>query len=168
MKRIYLLRHGKSSWDDPSLPDAERPLAPRGRKAARRIADHLRVAKIRPEVVLCSSARRAVETLEAIRPVLEDASIEAEDALYAADEDRLLSRLRDLPDDVASVMVIGHNPGLQDLGLLLAAGGEDLPGLREKFPTGALATLEADVAGWRDLGPATARMVGLVVARQLG
>lgn len=168
MRRIYLLRHAKSSWDDPSLPDAERPLAPRGRKAARRMTEHLRAEGIRPEVVLCSTARRAIETLEAIRPALGDASTETEDALYAADEDRLLSRLRDLPDAVASVMVIGHNPGLQDLGLLLAASGEDPPGFREKFPTGALATLETDVERWSDLRSAQARIVGLVTPRDLG
>lgn len=122
---------------------------------------------IRPEVVLCSAARRAIETLEAIRPAIGDASVQTEDALYAADEDHLLSRLRDLPDDVASVLVIGHNPGLQDLGLLLGASGEGLSEFRDRFPTGALATLEADIASWRNLGPATARVVGLVIPRRL-
>lgn len=131
------------------------------------MAEHLRTEKIRPELVLCSTARRAIETLEAIRPALGDASIETEDALYAADEDRLLSRLRDLPDDLASVMMIAHNPGLQDLALLLAVEGKELPRLREKLPTGALATLEADITSWPNLGPATARMVGMAIPQRL-
>jgi phosphohistidine phosphatase len=167
MKRLYLLRHAKSSWDDPGLLDRERPLAPRGKKAAAKIATHLRTAEIRPELVLCSSAVRARQTLEAIEPVLEGADIEIEDGLYEAAGDGLLERLRGVPEGVGSVMLIAHNPGLQDLALELAAGGDDIERLREKFPTAALATLEP-AGGWRDLSPGAVRLVDLVLARDIG
>ena len=114
MKRLYLLRHAKSSWKDTSLPDHDRPLSGRGRRAAKAIARHLREQDLEPQLVLCSTARRARETLERIQPALGAATVEFEHDLYAASADALLERLRRVPDTVASVMLIGHNPGLQD------------------------------------------------------
>ncbi len=165
MKLLHLLRHAKSSWDDPNLRDAERPLAPRGRKATKRMAAHLRRQKIRPELVLCSTALRARETLEGIRPALAGVPARFEEGLYGAGAQELLDRLHALDDAVGSVMMIGHNPGLQDLALLLAGEGADLPRLREKFPTGALATFEVET--WWGLGPGSARLQALVVPREL-
>jgi phosphohistidine phosphatase len=163
---LYLLRHAKSSWDDPSLPDDERPLAPRGRRDGKRIAEHLRRLEIEPELVLCSSAARTRETLELVRPALGGATVLVEDELYAASSDQLLARVRQVPDAVASVLVIGHNPGLERLGLALASTGDELERLEEKFPTGALATLElAD--GWSRAAPGGATLTAYVVPKQL-
>jgi len=100
MKRILLLRHAKSSWDDPSLPDRERPLAPRGRRATERIARHLAQTDLRADLVLCSSARRTRETLEGLGDALGQAETSFEDALYAASDEELLERLRALPEEV--------------------------------------------------------------------
>jgi phosphohistidine phosphatase len=169
VKRLFLLRHAKSSWDDPALPDVERPLAPRGRKAAKSMADYFKRQRVRPGLVLCSSAKRTRETLERMVPVLgKGATIEVEAGLYAASAEDLLARLRRVPDTVASVMVIGHNPGLQDLALMLAAGGDELPRVREKFPTGALVVLELRRLTWSGLQPGSAEVVGLVLPRELG
>jgi phosphohistidine phosphatase SixA len=110
-KRLYLLRHAKSSWKQPELADHDRPLASRGRRAAKAIARHLRERQIAPELVLCSTARRARETLERIEPALATAAVRREPQLYRASADVLFERLRTVPDDVASVMLIGHNPG---------------------------------------------------------
>ena len=165
MRTLYLLRHAKSSWDDPALSDHERPLAPRGRRDGKRIAEHLRRAGIEPELVLCSSAARTRETLELVGRGWE-ATVAVEDELYGATAEAMLQRLRLVPDPVESVMVIGHNPGMQALALVLAEAGEQLEVIAEKFPTGALATLE--LAGrWRELEPEGARLAAYVVPKQL-
>ena len=168
MKRLWLLRHAKSSWDDPGLPDPDRPLAPRGRRAAELLAAHLAASDVRPSVVLCSSSLRTRETLAAILPALGDTlEIRIERALYGAGAAQLLERLRGLANRVSSAMLIGHNPGIQDLALGLAASGPALAALREKFPTGALATVEIDVERWRDLDNGTATATALVTPRSL-
>jgi phosphohistidine phosphatase len=94
--------------------------------------------------------------------------VEVVPQLYAASERELLERLQALPEPVSSVMLIGHNPGLQDLALVLASRGAYLPQLQEKFPTGALATLVVRGARWSALGPGEAELVDYVVPRQLG
>ena len=169
MKVLYLLRHAKSSWDDPVLSDHERPLAPRGRRAAARIAEHLNREGIRPALILCSSSRRTRQTLELVAAALPDAPTHVEADLYGAGEGSLLGRLHRLPDTADSVLLVGHNPGLQDLAVALAEGGdaETLARLRAKMPTGALATLAAPVTRWRDLRPGGGELVAFVVPREL-
>jgi phosphohistidine phosphatase len=168
VKRLWLLRHAKSSWDDPGLPDPDRPLAPQGRRAADLLAAHLATSDVRPSVVLCSSSLRTRQTLAAILPALGDAlQIRIERALYVAGAAQLLERLRRLPNRVSSAMLIAHNPGIQDLAVALAAGGPALAGLGEKFPTGALAGLELDVERWPDLDHGTATATALVTPRSL-
>jgi phosphohistidine phosphatase len=167
---LYVLRHAKSSWDEPGLDDHDRPLAPRGRDAAEAMAEYLRAEGIRPELVICSSARRARETLDGVDPAGRRL---VEPAVYSASATDLLQRLRRVPDGIASVMVIGHNPTLQMLVLCLAnpAGaalseGSDLEAVRGKFPTGAIATLQFD-GGWSELEPGRAVLSGFVRPRQL-
>lgn len=166
MHTLYLLRHAKSSWDDPALADHERPLASRGRRDGKRVAEHLRRQEIAPELVLCSSAARTRETLELVRPALGGATVVVEDELYGASSDRLLERIRLVPDEVSSVMVIAHNPGLQDLALVLASTGDGLERLEEKFPTAALATL-ALATGWGRVAPGSTTLTAYVVPKQL-
>ena len=130
MKRLYVLRHAKSSWDDPTLRDRDRPLAPRGRKAAKRIARWAAKHGVRPELVVCSNAVRAQETLRRVLPGLGEPAVWIEVTLYAAGVETLLQRVRALPKEVDSVMIVGHNPGLMELLLLLAAPGP----LRKRAP----------------------------------
>jgi phosphohistidine phosphatase len=167
MKRIYLLRHAKSSWKDDTLPDHDRPLAGRGRKAAKAIARHLRAEAIAPELVLCSTALRVRQTLERIEPALGRRLVRVEADLYGASAHALLERLRGVPDTVSSVMVIGHNPGLQELVLQLARPGPELSAVRLKFPTAALATLAFAGARWADLDAGAAELVAFVRPRDL-
>ncbi len=167
MRRLHLLRHAKSSWDDPSLRDRDRPLAPRGRKATTRIARWARKHDVRPQLVVSSSAVRARETLAGVLPGLGEPEVWTEVALYAASAEVLLARVRALPDEAAEAMLVGHNPGLQHLALELAAPGELRERAEAKFPTGALATLEADIASWSELEPGGARLVEFVVPREL-
>ncbi len=169
MRVVHLLRHAKSSWEDPGLLDAERPLAPRGRRAARAMAEYLRREGIGPALIICSAAKRTRETLELVAEALPDVPAQVEQELYGAGEEDLLLRLRKLPATVTSVLLIGHNPALQELAVALAGSGEPetLDRLRAKMPTGALATLQAPVSGWRDLCPGRAELVAFVVPREL-
>jgi phosphohistidine phosphatase len=164
VKRLYLLRHAKSSWSEPSLADEERPLAPRGQKAAKKLAKELRRRKIRPELVLCSSSRRTQETLELIAGALGKPTIEVEEGLYGAGADTLLARIRMADASVDSLLVIAHNPGLQDLAVTLAPDDERLA---EKFPTGALAEFELDAESWAELARTKLRLTAYVLPREL-
>lgn len=168
-KALYLMRHAKSSWDDPTLADHDRPLAPRGRRASKTIAEYLRRQRITPALVLCSSSARTRETLARISGGFDDASkvqVETERCIYTASAEELLARLRQVPGDVESVMLIGHQPAIQDLALALAGAGAQLERLSEKFPTAALATLVVPGA-WRELIPGSARLVAFVKPKEL-
>ena len=170
MKTLFLLRHAKSSWSDPSLPDEERPLAPRGRRAAAALLRHLRVEGVTPELVLCSPARRTLETFDRVATAFgEGATLLVEDELYGASAEDLVRRLGGVASTVASVMIIGHNPGLHDLAIFLAGTGERgaLQRLRTKLPTGALATFAVEHDSWRTLGAGSARLIGFVVPKEL-
>ncbi len=167
--QLFILRHAKSSWDDPGLDDHERPLAPRGRRAVKLLAEHMRSSGIQPAQVLCSPARRTLETLEGVSPGGE-ALIEPD--LYAASGADILDRLRRVPEGIQSVMVIGHNPAMQMLVLRLAGGngwvqdGTDLAELQRKFPTGALATLGFECT-WSELGPGSAHLTAYIRPKAL-
>jgi phosphohistidine phosphatase len=169
-KQLYVLRHAKSSWAEPGLDDHDRPLAARGRAATKAMAAHVREQGIRPELVICSSARRARETLEGVDP---GGQRLIEPGVYSASATDLLRRLRRVTDATESVMVVGHNPTLQMLVLRLADPNGDAPdedsdlgAVRGKFPTGALATLRFD-GGWSELAPGRAELTGFVRPRQL-
>ena len=109
---LLLVRHAKSAWDDPSLNDHDRPLAPRGTKATRRMSDYLAQAEYRPDVVLCSSSRRTMDTLDGIRAALpRRARVELADELYLADANTLLKRLHGLNGKDRCAMLVGHNLG---------------------------------------------------------
>ncbi len=169
VRTVILLRHGKSSWSDRTLADLDRPLTPRGKRASKRIAKYMRRNRIRPALILCSTSLRTRQTLEAIEPSLDQGcSVELVPELYAASERELLERLQAVPGSASSVMLIGHNPSLQQLALLLASQGTDLTKLGEKFPTGALATLAVDSESWVALKPGDAELVDYVVPRDLG
>jgi len=166
MKRLLLLRHAKSSWDDVGLADHERPLAPRGHRAAERMADHLRSNVPNADLVLCSSALRTRETLDRMSSAFGDPEIAVEDGLYGATHDELLERLRAVPGSTETVALIGHNPGIGDLATALARSGGELDRMRAKFPTGALAVLEFD-GPWHGLTPGGARLASFVTPKEL-
>jgi phosphohistidine phosphatase len=169
VRTVVLLRHGKSSWSDSTLADIDRPLAPRGERASRKVAKYIRRKRIQPALVLCSPSLRTRQTLEAVAASLgKHCAVEVVPQLYGASEQELLEQLQTLPGSVSSVMLIGHNPGLHRLALALASRGAYLPQLEEKFPTGALATLAVRSKGWTALVPGAAELVDYVVPRQLG
>lgn len=159
-KCIWLLRHAKSSWDDPELADHDRPLAPRGRRAGDRMARWFSENGVRPDLVRCSTALRAHGTLDLVHGELEAPPVELDARLYHASGGELLELLRATSEDVNDVMLIGHNPGLRDLACTLAPPGP------EAFPTAALAELRFDER-WRDLRAGCAILERLVLPRAL-
>jgi phosphohistidine phosphatase len=168
VKTLFLMRHAKSSWDDPDLADQERPLNPRGRKAAARMADYMKRAGIEPAIVLSTSAVRARQTVELLRPVFpNDTQFKFEPRLYTAGSDQLLARIRRLSPSADSVLVVGHHPAMQDLVLGLASKGSGLKAIRAKFPTAALAVLEAKADAWREIEHGKAKLVDYVTPKGL-
>jgi phosphohistidine phosphatase len=167
---LLLVRHVKSAWDDPSLADHDRPIAPRGMKAVRQLRDYLKRSDYRPTVVLCSSSRRTVDTLDGIRAALpKRATVEVTDDLYLASADTLLARLHALDGTTGCAMVVGHNPAIEDLAAHLVGSGDTAlrQQLAAKVPTGALVALSFDGA-WTDLGAGDARIDALFLPTHRG
>ncbi|HXM54320.1 MAG TPA: histidine phosphatase family protein [Candidatus Dormibacteraeota bacterium] len=168
MRHLILLRHAKSSWADAGQPDRERPLAPRGRRAARRLAAYLERQGVRPDVVLCSPAVRTRQTLDLVRSGLgERVEVLLEDELYGASAGQLLARLRCLPETVTTAMVVGHNPGIQELTVLLAHQSALRERAGDHFPTAALATLDIRRGSWPALDAGRAELVAFLAPRDL-
>jgi len=159
---LYLLRHAKSGWDNPNLQDFDRPLSDRGHREAQWLGDLLRTRGISPSHIICSAAQRTRETLACVVPALKrETSVDVTRRLYEAPAERLLSVVREqLPTD-DSVMLIGHNPGLEEFANMLAGTGDRLTvaALRDKFPPAGLACFEIDAARWTDVSAANARLV---------
>jgi phosphohistidine phosphatase len=171
MRHLYLLRHAKSSWDDPSQPDHERPLAERGRQAVGVLGRYVEQHRIQPDLILCSSARRTRETLEGVLP---GRAALVESDLFVAGPEQLLQRLRQVEPEVGSVLVVGHNPAMQMLTMKLAggesagrpSGAEGLEEIRRKLPTGALVTLSFD-SPWPELAYGSAELVDYIRPKAL-
>jgi phosphohistidine phosphatase len=177
MRQLLLLRHAKSSWDDPGLSDHARPLNARGRRAAAAMAAAMRELGLQPDLVLVSSSRRTLQTLESLTPFEDNALIEPMDTLYLAPASLLLEAVRKVPETVRSVLMIGHNPGLHEFALALAGdaaatgGGGRLASvaagrLAEGFPTAALAEFTI-AAPWRAVAAGGGRLVRFLLPRDL-
>jgi phosphohistidine phosphatase len=172
MRQLLLLRHAKSAWDDPALGDHARPLNDTGRAAAASMRRAMLDLGLTPDVVLVSSARRTLQTLEALEPWDERPLIEPMDKLYLATAPQILAILNGVAETVRSLLVIGHNPGLHDVALTIAgahamAANRDITRqLAAGFPAGALA--EFTVAPrWSDLGEGGGRLVRFLCPKDL-
>lgn len=170
MKSLFLLRHAKSSWKEPGLGDIERPLNRRGIGACATMAAYMAGRAIAPELVLCSAARRARETLDLLighwgRPV----PARYPEALYLAAPETLLDEIRGVDDGVGALLVLGHNPGLAALARELAGSGSeaDLAGLKGKFPTAALASFEFACENWNEIAPGAGRLIAYTTPKGL-
>lgn len=145
MIQLALLRHAKSSWDQPGLDDFDRPLNDRGRTAAPVMGQILASLRFAPDVVLCSPSKRTRETLDAIAPYVANArhQVRFDDQLYLATPDTILFCLKTAGKNAKRILLIGHNPGLHVLATSLARSGDPtlLARLNDKFPTAALAVL---------------------------
>ena len=170
MRTLYLLRHAKSAWGDPGLGDFDRPLAPRGRRAAPTVARWMNGNGCAPGYVLCSAARRAAETWALVSDVLDGApEVETSEELYHAAPAGLFALAQGLTDRHASAMMVGHNPGFHLLACALAGEGpyDLLQPLAAGYPTAALAGIEFDAASWSDIAPGAGRLTCFVRPRTL-
>jgi phosphohistidine phosphatase len=156
MKTLLVLRHAKSSWNNPALDDHERPLNTRGRRDAPRMGLLMRESGLIPDVVISSDAVRARLTAEAVAEAARyRGEILLDPRLYLAGPADILSPLSALRDNVETVMIVGHNPGLETL-------VEQLTGEPQDMPTAALAQIRLPIDRWRDLALSTrGRLVGL-------
>ncbi len=169
MHQLLLLRHAKSSWNEPKLPDRDRPLAKRGRRAAGRMRQAMRDLGLVPDIVLVSPSRRTLETLAALEPWDETPLVEELEALYLATAHQLLAVLHGINETVRSVMMIGHNPGMQELAVSLAgaAASDTAPHrLIDRFPTAALAEFSI-ATQWRQLDAAGTKLVRFLTPKEL-
>jgi phosphohistidine phosphatase len=165
---LHLLRHAKSSWRDAGLEDRDRPLNPRGHHAGELVAALLAREGL-PDLVLCSSALRTRETFEHLtRAYGRTPVVSIEDGLYLATARRLLERIEAVEDNVTTLLVIGHNPGLHELAVALARHGPraDRARLAAKFPTAALASFHV-AAPWHAISHAPIALVSYVVPSDL-
>jgi len=170
MRILYLLRHGEADAKPFGGNDHERPLAPAGRRDAKRVGAHVARNPIPPSLLLCSSALRAVETLRVVRSCLPGpAEWLCERDLYLADSDQILRRICEVDGRHTAVLLVGHNPGIGRLAhdLVRPAAGGDAERLRREFPAGALAVLRFDVDLWFDVAPRGAHLTEFTTPRQL-
>jgi phosphohistidine phosphatase len=176
MRQLLLLRHAKSAWGDKALPDRDRPLSPRGERAAALVRRAMRDLGLAPDLVLLSPSRRTRATLEALEPWDDAPLIEPVDSLYLATAQQLLDALHGIQETVRSVLLIGHNPGMNDLAVRLTgapasathsdASSRAIEHLAAGYPTGALA--EFTIAGpWRQLDTGGARLIRFLRPRDL-
>lgn len=171
MRQLLLMRHAKSSWDDPHLSDHARPLNLRGRQAAVAMAGAMRNFGLAPDVVLVSSARRTLQTLEALEPWDDTPLIEPLDALYLAPAADLLEVLRRAAPAARCLLLLGHNPGLHDLAMLLAGAhaattDPQVRRLANAYPSGALAEY-AVATPWSELREGGARLTRFLAPSDL-
>lgn len=157
MKTLLLMRHGKSSWDDVALADFERPLMRRGIEASTRMGRELARRGWTPSLALVSPALRTRQTWELVAAELpEQPAMISVEALYDASADELLAEIRGVDKKLTTLIVVGHNPGLQELALSLAGDKSDkkaLARLNEKYPTAAISRFVFS-GKWRELGKA--------------
>jgi phosphohistidine phosphatase len=170
MKTLLLLRHAKSSWEDPSLDDFDRPLGPRGERAAPLMGDYLREEGLIPDVVLCSAARRTRQTWDLVRARLNsDPEVRFQRSLYLADPAQLLMDIHVQTDRAGTLLMIGHNPGTEILARRLAGRGEvdELERMSRKFPTAALAVLTCPSDHWSEVTRGTCTLDRFVRPKDL-
>ena len=172
MRQLLLLRHAKSSWDDRDLSDHARPLNPRGKQAAGLMRATMERLGLVPDLVLVSSARRTMQTAEALEPWDETPLIDPLDSLYLAPAPQILQTLQGVPETVRSVLVVGHNPGLHELAMMLIGahamtlGNPEMRRLAEGYPSGALVEFTVP-SPWRALGEGGGRLVRFISPRDL-
>jgi phosphohistidine phosphatase len=171
MKRLAIFRHAKSSWDDASIDDFNRPLNERGWKSARRIGKEMKHRRMSFDLGLASPAARVRETIDGVTETYGEPKfpIRFEPRMYGASVVTLVELIRSIPADVEAALMVGHNPGFERLVAELTR--DDSKGLRDrvagKFPTAAMAVIELPAASWAEVEPGEGQVVELLLPREL-
>jgi phosphohistidine phosphatase len=169
-KRLILLRHAKSAWDNPSLADFDRPLSTRGRKSAPIMGAYLARRGMVPGLVLTSSAKRALETLDLVYAGWQvKPTVRKLKSLYLAMPREMLRRVQAIGRDPDCVMLVGHNPAIADLASWLCSTGEmaHRGSLAHKFPTAAVAVIDFAVEDWAEVDAETGKLVDFATPKQV-
>ena len=151
MKTIFLLRHAKSSWDDPRLNDLDRPLASRGIKSSKKIGKYLKKNKLTPDIVYCSSATRAKQTWELVNRIVEKKkNVKYINKLYMANSSDFMDVIKKTDNDFKSLMLVSHNPGIESIAIELSKNENNKfhQIINIKYPTGALAIIKFNLSDW--------------------
>jgi phosphohistidine phosphatase len=174
VKRLLLLRHAKTVPAGPGIEDHERALMSRGREDAPAMGKYLAREKYLPDLILSSTARRTVETADLVTERWPKTQrIDYVEALYLAEPREILSVIRGVPDSIKTLMVIGHNPGMEQLAASLSREPvkrkerDRFDLIEEKFPTGALAVMDFNISRWRDIAPGQGELIDFVRPRDL-
>ena len=168
MKTLTLLRHAKSGWDDAVARDFDRPLNPRGRRAARTIGREMKALGLAFDSIVASPARRVIETLEEVASAYGPLEPRFDERIYLAATDTLLQIVRESGDAAERLLLVGHNPGLEMLALKLTRGAGRLRGEVEvKYPTATLAEIGFDVARWADVRDGAGSLTRFIRPRDL-
>src|SRR3954471_11180534 len=167
MKTLTLLRHAKSGWDDPSLNDFARPLNARGREAARAMGRELRALGLAWDLILASPAARVTETIDGLRESYGPIAPVYDEKVYLASLDTLVELVRATDDACATLLLVGHNPGMERLALLLSRGGPLHDEVALKYPTGSLAEIAFAVDHWRDVAESGGTLTRFLRPRDL-
>ncbi|WEK44627.1 MAG: histidine phosphatase family protein [Candidatus Sphingomonas colombiensis] len=170
MKTLTLLRHAKSGWDDPVARDFDRPLNAKGRRAAKAMGRHLKSLGLTFDHVVASPALRVVETIGEVAAGYGTPIVPAWDRrVYLASSAMLLDVIRETPADADHLLLIGHNPGLEDLVLLLVPhdSGALRDEVEEKYPTATVAEMTFDIDDWTDAVPGRAMLTRFVRPRDV-
>ncbi|MBB4238141.1 SixA phosphatase family protein [Rhizobium esperanzae] len=168
--RLILLRHAKSAWPD-GVADRERPLADRGRKAASAIGTYMVREKLIPDLALVSPAHRAQETWKLVRRAFSKKLSEREAAdIYEVPAERILDVIRAVEPGIHTLLIVGHNPGMENAASLIVADGDAdaVTRIREKFPTAGLAVIDLDLNGWDEFAVGTGYLERFITPRSLG
>jgi phosphohistidine phosphatase len=161
MRTLFLMRHAKSSWDDTSLVDFDRPLNQRGERDALRMGDLMGHEGFRPDAIICSPAKRAEQTANSVKQAGNlDAVIIFDERIYEASQNALRQVVSEIDGEHASAMLVGHNPGME--GSL-----RYLTGLIEPMPTAALAVIELDIGTWDEISGDTGGLVNIFRPKEL-
>jgi phosphohistidine phosphatase len=169
MRRLMLLRHAKADRPPPGFPDRDRPLAPRGREEAPQIGAYMARHGLKPDQALVSPAARTRETWDLVAASLPATPSRQEDRFYDASAAAILAVLKEVGAGSHALLVVGHNPGLQDLARLLIASGdvEARERLNEKLPTSGLAVIDFAFDDWAKLHTRSGRLDRFVTPRSL-
>jgi phosphohistidine phosphatase len=168
MKTLTLLRHAKSGWDDPVARDFDRPLNPKGQRAAAAVGRNMRAMGLAFDHVVASPAVRVVETLDHVASGYgSDLAPHWDPRIYLASAATLLELVRELPDAADSVLLVGHNPGLEELVLMLVPDGTLRDDVERKFPTASLAEMRFEIASWTEVAAGRGALARFVRPRDL-
>lgn len=170
MSRLVLMRHAKSDRSDADAEDFDRPLNDRGLEAAPHMGRHMAALGLTPQRILCSTAQRARETLALMLPFFDaDAEIRMTRDLYLADEDETIDAIRGHGVGAATLLVIGHEPGLTQTALALIGAGHPslIEDLEAKFPTAGLAVIDFPAIRWVDVEPKAGKLVAFLRPRTI-